>query len=134
LHSRCVICCEEYKSGTRVATLPCAHQYHSECITTWLKLNKVWHSPFNSMLLHSHLTAKSNCNYLHGWLFHLVKFYGSPSVLKCFMMLKVFKFFVFLISFNLFLVPFFLGAICHMNPESISLFELLFLWILFSHC
>ncbi|KAI5670131.1 hypothetical protein M9H77_10495 [Catharanthus roseus] len=36
----CVICREEYKSGTRLATLPCAHQYHSVCITQWLKLNK----------------------------------------------------------------------------------------------
>ncbi|KAL3524240.1 hypothetical protein ACH5RR_017074 [Cinchona calisaya] len=36
----CVICCSEYKSGARLITLPCAHQYHSECITRWLKLNK----------------------------------------------------------------------------------------------
>ncbi|XP_071929528.1 E3 ubiquitin ligase BIG BROTHER-related isoform X4 [Coffea arabica] len=36
----CVICCSEYKSGARLTTLPCAHQYHSECITRWLKLNK----------------------------------------------------------------------------------------------
>ncbi|KAI5670253.1 hypothetical protein M9H77_10617 [Catharanthus roseus] len=38
---RCVICRTEYKSGSRLATLPCAHQYHSVCITQWLKLNKV---------------------------------------------------------------------------------------------
>ncbi|CAA3001681.1 E3 ubiquitin ligase BIG BROTHER-like [Olea europaea subsp. europaea] len=36
----CVICCAEYKNGAKLITLPCAHQYHSVCITHWLKLNK----------------------------------------------------------------------------------------------
>ncbi|CAI9768203.1 unnamed protein product [Fraxinus pennsylvanica] len=36
----CVICCAEYKNGAKLITLPCAHQYHSGCITRWLKLNK----------------------------------------------------------------------------------------------
>ncbi|CAA2983400.1 E3 ubiquitin ligase BIG BROTHER-like [Olea europaea subsp. europaea] len=37
----CVICCAEYKNRAKLITLPCAHQYHSACITRWLKLNKV---------------------------------------------------------------------------------------------
>ncbi|KAL6526952.1 hypothetical protein OROGR_016042 [Orobanche gracilis] len=36
----CVICCSEYKNGAKLTTLPCAHQYHSQCITTWLQQNK----------------------------------------------------------------------------------------------
>ncbi|KAL8050932.1 hypothetical protein ABFS82_06G111900 [Erythranthe guttata] len=36
----CVICCAEYKNGAKLTTLPCAHQYHSQCITPWLQQNK----------------------------------------------------------------------------------------------
>ncbi|KAK9103406.1 hypothetical protein Sjap_020660 [Stephania japonica] len=36
----CVICCTQYKNRDMITTLPCQHQYHSECITKWLKLNK----------------------------------------------------------------------------------------------
>ncbi|GFP84772.1 E3 ubiquitin ligase big brother [Phtheirospermum japonicum] len=36
----CVICCAEYKNGAKLTTLPCAHQYHSNCITPWLQQNK----------------------------------------------------------------------------------------------
>ncbi|KAA8533767.1 hypothetical protein F0562_031284 [Nyssa sinensis] len=36
----CVICYMKYKKGDYLTTLPCAHQYHSKCITTWLKINK----------------------------------------------------------------------------------------------
>ncbi|XP_057774415.1 E3 ubiquitin ligase BIG BROTHER-related-like isoform X2 [Salvia miltiorrhiza] len=36
----CVICCDGYKHGAKVITLPCAHHYHSNCITTWLQQNK----------------------------------------------------------------------------------------------
>lgn len=36
----CVICCMTYNSGERLIILPCAHQYHSKCIKTWLNLKK----------------------------------------------------------------------------------------------
>ncbi|KAL3652373.1 hypothetical protein CASFOL_002054 [Castilleja foliolosa] len=36
----CVICCAEYKNGSKVTALPCAHQYHYNCITPWLQQNK----------------------------------------------------------------------------------------------
>ncbi|KAK9724569.1 hypothetical protein RND81_05G083000 [Saponaria officinalis] len=36
----CVICITAYKNKEWVTTLPCAHKYHSECINSWLKLNK----------------------------------------------------------------------------------------------
>lgn len=36
----CVICRDGYKNGAKLTTLPCAHQYHSKCITTWLQQNK----------------------------------------------------------------------------------------------
>ncbi|KAF5193666.1 E3 ubiquitin ligase big brother-related, partial [Thalictrum thalictroides] len=39
-HEECVICYMEYKNKERLITLPCRHQYHSECVTKWLKLNK----------------------------------------------------------------------------------------------
>lgn len=37
----CVICCMMYKNGEKLIALPCAHQYHSKCITSWLKLRKL---------------------------------------------------------------------------------------------
>lgn len=43
----CVICCMAYSSGERLMNLPCAHQYHSECIKRWLKLKK--HCPVCQM-------------------------------------------------------------------------------------
>ncbi|PSR93411.1 E3 ubiquitin ligase BIG BROTHER like [Actinidia chinensis var. chinensis] len=36
----CVICCMAFKNGEKLIYLPCAHQYHSKCITRWLQLNK----------------------------------------------------------------------------------------------
>ncbi|CAI9259673.1 unnamed protein product [Lactuca saligna] len=36
----CVICQENFKFGKRVISLPCSHQYHSKCISEWLKLKK----------------------------------------------------------------------------------------------
>ncbi|XP_073315038.1 E3 ubiquitin-protein ligase BIG BROTHER-like [Primulina huaijiensis] len=36
----CVICCAEYKNRSELIILPCAHHYHSKCITHWLRLNK----------------------------------------------------------------------------------------------
>ncbi|KAL4188200.1 hypothetical protein AMTRI_Chr09g22730 [Amborella trichopoda] len=40
-HDPCVICHMEYKKGDRLITLPCQHHYHSECVTRWLKENKL---------------------------------------------------------------------------------------------
>ncbi|KAF8379429.1 hypothetical protein HHK36_028864 [Tetracentron sinense] len=40
-HEKCVICYMAYKNREMLTTLPCQHQYHSNCITKWLKLNKV---------------------------------------------------------------------------------------------
>ncbi|XP_043725487.1 E3 ubiquitin-protein ligase BIG BROTHER-like isoform X2 [Telopea speciosissima] len=36
----CVICYMEYKNRDKLIILPCQHQYHSKCITRWLKQNK----------------------------------------------------------------------------------------------
>ncbi|XP_073021316.1 probable E3 ubiquitin-protein ligase ZFP1 [Primulina eburnea] len=36
----CVVCCAEFKVGDELTTLPCAHHYHSKCITRWLEMNK----------------------------------------------------------------------------------------------
>ncbi|XP_071732203.1 E3 ubiquitin ligase BIG BROTHER-related-like [Rutidosis leptorrhynchoides] len=36
----CVICQTEFSFGERLITLPCLHQYHSKCISDWLKLKK----------------------------------------------------------------------------------------------
>ncbi|KAF6154434.1 hypothetical protein GIB67_028326 [Kingdonia uniflora] len=40
-HEDCVICYMTYKKKDVLTTLPCQHQYHSKCVTRWLKLNKV---------------------------------------------------------------------------------------------
>ncbi|KAF8412320.1 hypothetical protein HHK36_000281 [Tetracentron sinense] len=45
-HEECVICCTEYKNRDVLITLPCLHQYHSKCVTRWLKLNKVLNTLF----------------------------------------------------------------------------------------
>ncbi|CAK9214301.1 unnamed protein product [Sphagnum troendelagicum] len=38
---QCVVCRHEYEAGDSMLTLPCKHQYHSECIQQWLQINKV---------------------------------------------------------------------------------------------
>ncbi|XP_058104792.1 E3 ubiquitin ligase BIG BROTHER-related-like [Magnolia sinica] len=37
---KCVICYTAYKNRDILMALPCQHQYHSDCISRWLKLNK----------------------------------------------------------------------------------------------
>ncbi|KAF7148910.1 hypothetical protein RHSIM_Rhsim03G0177600 [Rhododendron simsii] len=41
IKEECVICYMMVQSGEYLTILPCAHQYHSKCITRWLKLNKI---------------------------------------------------------------------------------------------
>ncbi|KAK9075310.1 hypothetical protein SSX86_003633 [Deinandra increscens subsp. villosa] len=36
----CVICQMDFNYGERLITLPCLHQYHTKCISNWLKLKK----------------------------------------------------------------------------------------------
>lgn len=38
---RCVICQVEYEDGEELASLPCEHPYHSECISKWLQVKRV---------------------------------------------------------------------------------------------
>ena len=35
--ARCCICCCEFVAGDRLMTLHCTHEYHLECIGTWLR-------------------------------------------------------------------------------------------------
>eukprot|EP01114_Cavostelium_apophysatum_P017761 TRINITY_DN5351_c0_g1_i1.p1 TRINITY_DN5351_c0_g1~~TRINITY_DN5351_c0_g1_i1.p1 ORF type:complete len:403 (-),score=83.00 TRINITY_DN5351_c0_g1_i1:1373-2581(-) len=37
----CAICLSEYEPGDKLRYLKCEHHFHSDCITTWLKKNKV---------------------------------------------------------------------------------------------
>ncbi|KAK4778965.1 hypothetical protein SAY86_006493 [Trapa natans] len=37
--SECPICLEEFHVGNEVRGLPCAHNFHTECIDEWLRLN-----------------------------------------------------------------------------------------------
>jgi hypothetical protein len=37
----CSICLEALEPGALCATLPCNHDFHQKCISTWLKQNKV---------------------------------------------------------------------------------------------
>mmetsp|Transcript_39358 Transcript_39358/g.156288 ORF Transcript_39358/g.156288 Transcript_39358/m.156288 type:complete len:119 (-) Transcript_39358:2204-2560(-) len=32
----CVICHESYAAGDEILYLPCKHEYHSDCVSTWL--------------------------------------------------------------------------------------------------
>lgn len=36
----CAVCYEAYKNKQSVTSLPCLHQYHTKCITCWLKQSK----------------------------------------------------------------------------------------------
>ncbi|KAK4750718.1 hypothetical protein SAY87_004200 [Trapa incisa] len=37
--SECPICLEEFRVGNEIRGLPCAHNFHMECIDEWLRLN-----------------------------------------------------------------------------------------------
>ncbi|KNA17098.1 hypothetical protein SOVF_083360 [Spinacia oleracea] len=37
----CVICCTAYRNRDSVTTLPCAHQYHKDCIEPWLVKKRI---------------------------------------------------------------------------------------------
>ncbi|CAL9243203.1 unnamed protein product [Arabidopsis halleri] len=39
--SQCSICLVDYAEGDKITTLPCKHIYHKDCISQWLKQNKV---------------------------------------------------------------------------------------------
>ena len=36
MDSNCIICLEQYEIGQRLIILPCDHEYHEQCIKTWL--------------------------------------------------------------------------------------------------
>ncbi|XP_059629323.1 E3 ubiquitin-protein ligase BIG BROTHER-like isoform X2 [Cornus florida] len=40
MNEECVICCKNFERGKLLISLPCAHKYHSKCITPWLKIRK----------------------------------------------------------------------------------------------
>ena len=37
---QCAVCRLEFEVGDTLATLPCAHFFHAECVAPWLKTNK----------------------------------------------------------------------------------------------
>lgn len=37
----CAVCQEDYVQGEELLTLPCAHVYHKQCITTWMNTSKL---------------------------------------------------------------------------------------------
>ena len=38
--SRCCICCCEFVKGDRLMALHCKHEFHPECIGTWLRAKR----------------------------------------------------------------------------------------------
>ncbi|XP_019087629.1 PREDICTED: E3 ubiquitin ligase BIG BROTHER-like [Camelina sativa] len=39
--TQCSICLVDYEKGDKMITLPCKHIYHKDCISRWLKENRV---------------------------------------------------------------------------------------------
>ena len=37
----CCICCCDFVKGDKLMTLQCGHEYHPECIATWLRAKRV---------------------------------------------------------------------------------------------
>ncbi|KAI5385498.1 hypothetical protein KIW84_072194 [Lathyrus oleraceus] len=58
--SECPICLEEFRVGNKVHGLPCAHNFHVECIDEWLRLNVKCHRCRCSVFPNSDLSAPSN--------------------------------------------------------------------------
>lgn len=38
---RCTVCLEEFKTGRKIVTLDCGHEFDDECIVEWFKVNHV---------------------------------------------------------------------------------------------
>ena len=36
-NNKCIICLSEFEIGDQVSALPCAHVFHTECISSWIK-------------------------------------------------------------------------------------------------
>ncbi|CAL5205325.1 unnamed protein product [Lathyrus oleraceus] len=58
--SECPICLEEFRVGNKVHGLPCAHNFHVECIDEWLRLNVKCHRCRCSVFPNPDLSAPSN--------------------------------------------------------------------------
>ena len=37
IRDTCTICIEDFEVGDRIVNLPCAHKFHTKCISPWLK-------------------------------------------------------------------------------------------------
>ncbi|XP_019249983.1 PREDICTED: E3 ubiquitin-protein ligase SIS3-like isoform X3 [Nicotiana attenuata] len=58
--SECPICLEEFRVGNEVRGLPCAHNFHVECIDEWLRLNVKCPRCRSSVFPNLDLSALSN--------------------------------------------------------------------------
>ncbi|CAN4100482.1 unnamed protein product [Withania somnifera] len=58
--SECPICLEEFRMGNEVRGLPCAHNFHVECIDEWLRLNVKCPRCRSSVFPNLDLSALSN--------------------------------------------------------------------------
>ncbi|KAK7350612.1 hypothetical protein VNO77_09427 [Canavalia gladiata] len=58
--SECLICLEEFHVGDQVRRLPCAHNFHVECIDEWLRLNVKCPRCRSSVFPNLDLSALSN--------------------------------------------------------------------------
>ncbi|KAK9684714.1 hypothetical protein RND81_10G227400 [Saponaria officinalis] len=58
--SECSICLEEFRVGNEVRRLPCAHNFHVECIDQWLRLNVKCPQCRSSVFPNLDLSALSN--------------------------------------------------------------------------
>lgn len=58
--SECPICLEEFHVGNEVRGLPCAHNFHVECIDEWLRLNVKCPRCRSSVFPNLDLSALSN--------------------------------------------------------------------------
>uniref|UniRef100_M8BMA6 RING finger protein 44 n=1 Tax=Aegilops tauschii TaxID=37682 RepID=M8BMA6_AEGTA len=61
----CTVCLSAFRNRENIITLPCKHNYHASCISSWLKINRVreksWLCAKVQLLICAQLFVKQTC-------------------------------------------------------------------------